>query len=78
MQSIPRQFIQRESIEKGKRPTDAHSHQEPRNKLSKINNGIATTLGREIIWICASAADPVWDWGEHISRYDQERVVFIP
>jgi len=60
------------------RPTDAHSHQEPRNKFSKIYDRIAATLGREIIWICASAADPVRDWGEHVGCDDEEWVVFVP
>jgi hypothetical protein len=67
-----------ERIQRRDRPTDAHSHQEPRNKLSKINNRIAATLGRKIIWVCASAADPVWDWGEHVGCDDKEWVVFVP
>jgi hypothetical protein len=61
-----------------KRPTDAHRHQKPCDKLSKIDYGIATAFRSEIIWIRTSSTNPVRDGRKHVSCDDQKWVVFIP
>lgn len=56
--------------------TNSHNDQKPGAEPPKIYNRTSARLN-EIIWIRATATDPVGEWRENVSGDDEEREVLF-
>ena len=55
---------------------NAHHHQETRDEAPEVDDGVARAL-HEVVRVRDPAADPVWQWRDHVCCDHEEREVVV-